>query len=319
MRRFAVVIALMVWTALALPTATSAELPRTVEEQAEFIADTWAAWLWDDCGDALAPETIAGPREELVEGLKARLEAPLNSEQYAMVSGCMMGSVDGYTPIMLPLELELRRDVRVNLYHLDYYLAHPRPDPRIRRQVGVQVAEVFYLLQQELIAELAPRTEDPEAAAKTIAGSIFWDGHQLVLGNLMSRTTPVFKRPFTEDEMARLRARVSAIVQPCGQRLEQDLGEHPTSGSPFVQAVYVETQAGPAASSLASELQGVFWGERPPMLSPREQQLLDEAMAARMAAQTIIMTPQGQVDAKTGELLRPRGDMGRGTRRPGGE
>ena len=54
MRRFGVLIAAGLWVALALPAAMPAELPRTVEEQAECIGDTWAAWLWDDCGDALS-------------------------------------------------------------------------------------------------------------------------------------------------------------------------------------------------------------------------------------------------------------------------
>lgn len=281
-----VVIGLGLRAALALPTMAT-ELPRTVEEQAEWMGDFWAAWLIEDCGDALPLEAIAGPREELVEGLKARLREPLSIQYFDMVSGCMMGGVDGYTASRPPHELEVRRDVRRNLYNLDWFLSHPPdvtgeargvsedPSLQVWREVGGQVAELFYLLQRDLIADLAPRTEDPEAAAKTIAGAVFLSGHQLVLVNLLSPTTRVFKRALTVEEMEGLRERVREIVQLCGENFGQDMGLE------FGQAIALRHEAGPAASSLATAMQRVYWNERPPMLSRQEQEALDEALAAR--------------------------------------
>jgi len=286
-----VLIAVGLWALLAAPTAMAAELPRTVEEQAEKIGVLWAAWLIEDCGEALPLEAIAGPRQELVEGVKDLVHEPLTIEQFCIVERCMMGGVDGYTPRRPPHELELRRDVRTNLYNLDYYLANPLPqtgearglseDPflQVRHEVGGQIAELFYLLQRGLTAELAPLMEDPEAAGNPIAGGIFSQGYQLVLANLLSPATPVFKRPLTSEEMENLRAYVGELVQASSHSLQEQLSWLQTPRGPNAQDLY--HQAVLAASSVAAATQGVYWDERPPMLSAGEQQALQEAMAAR--------------------------------------
>lgn len=296
MRRLLVLAAVGLCATLALPRAVAAELPRTVEEQADWIADFWAAWLIEDCGEALPLEVIAGPREELVQGLKDLVHEPLSIQQFTIVQRCMMGGVDGYTARRPPHELELRRDVRTNLYNLGYYLANPLPqtgearglseDPfmQVRHEVGFQIAELFYLLQRDLIAELAPMIADPDAAERTIAGAIFLDGYQLVLANFLSPATAVFKRPLTSEEMENLRAYVGELVQASPQSLQEDaswLQRDPNAQDLYDQAVV-------AASSLAAAMQGVYWAERPPMLSPEEQaalqEALDEALAARHSA-----------------------------------
>ena len=288
------------WALLAPPTAMAAALPRTVEEQAERIGDLWAAWLIEDCGEALPLETIAGPQEELVEGLKGLFEQALTLQEFSVVEGCMMSGVDGYTPRHPPHELELRRDVRTNLYNLDYYLANPPPDTgeahrlsedpyaQVQQQVGFQVAELFYLLQRDLIAELAPSTEDPEAAAKTIAGAVFVNGQALVVLNLYRPRSGVFKRPLTEEEMEGLRAAAWEIVQASARSFEQGLGPSPEFG----QANQLKHEAGPAASLLATMIQRIYWDERPPMLSAEEQRTLDEALATRYSAEEPILSEE---------------------------
>ncbi len=91
MQRLLVLAAVGLCATLALPRAMAAELPRTVEEQAEWIADFWAAWLIEDCGEAHPPEAIAGPRQELVQGVKDLVHEPLSIEQFSIVQRCMMG------------------------------------------------------------------------------------------------------------------------------------------------------------------------------------------------------------------------------------
>ncbi len=225
--------------------------------------------------------------------MEARLRGPLSMQHFDMVLACMMRGVDGYTPSRPPFELELRRDVRTNLYNLDWFLAHP-PDITgeargldesesltVWQEVGGQVAELFYLLQRDLIAELTPEAEDPAAAAKTIAATVFLNGQQLVLANLYSPTTRVFKRPLSSEEMDGLRVRVGAAVASSAQVFERAMAEAPQFG----QTVALQQAVGPAASSLAAAIQGVYWAEWPPMLSPAEQQALDEALAARYSAE----------------------------------
>ena len=299
------------WAVMAPPTAMAAELPRTVEEQAEKIGDSWAAWLIEDCGDALPLEALAGPREELVEGVKDLVHEPLTMQEFSIVERCMMSGLGIYTPRRPPHELELRRDVRTNLYNLDYYLANPRPllgeahslseDPYLQvwEEVAGQIAELFYLLQGELTAELAPMMEDPEAAGKAIAGGVLKGGFQLALPNLMSPTTPVFKRPLTEEEMEYLRTGIGEIARRAGDFLEDRLATstvlvHSELFGDQLATVHtpreataedVGGEAGVAASSLAGAMQRVYWDERPPMLSADEQEALQEALAARRAVE----------------------------------
>jgi len=207
--------------------------------------------------------------------------------------------VDGYTPRRPPLELELRRDVRTNLYNLEYYLANPLPqtgearglseDPfmQVRHEVGFQIAELFHLLQEGLTAQLAPMIADPDAAERTIAGAIFEQGYQLVLANFLSPATPVFKRPLTSEEMENLRAHVGELVQASPESLQEQLSWLQRPRDPNAHDLY--GQAMLAASSLAYATQSFYWAERPPMLSPEEQEALqealDEALAARHSAQ----------------------------------
>jgi hypothetical protein len=294
MMRFAVLIAAGLWVVLALPTAMAAELPRTVEEQADWIADFWAAWLSEDCGDALPLDVIAGPRQELVQGLKDLVHGPLTIEQFWIVQRCMMGGVDRYTPRRPPLELELCRDVRTNLYNLERYLANPLPqtgkargpseDPSlaVSEQVSFQIAELFQLLQEGLTAQLGPIIGDRDAARNKVAGAIFMQGYQLVLPNLLSPTTRVFKRPLTSEEMENLRAHVAELVQASPDSLQERLSWFQTPREPNAQDLYHPAVL--AASSLAHAIQTVYWAERPPMLSAEEQRALDEALDEALAA-----------------------------------
>jgi len=285
MRRWIVLVAgIVLVAALALaivPVLARGPGPRTLEEQVEWIADRWTAWLLDDCGEALALETLAGPRKELVEGLRARFDAPLTSQEFARVSGCMMGSVDGYRPDWLPLELELRKGVRLNLFMLDHYLAQPVVDEhkarlggaRVVDEVRKQVAEVFYLVQEELLAELLPLAEDPDTMRPAILAGVLMGGPQHVLYVISDPTKPMFKRPFTPEEMADLRATAKWAAQQARPRLESML--------PVPTEVEFDTVAYLAAYEVTRAMWQVFWDEWPPMLSADEQRRLDEAMAER--------------------------------------
>lgn len=284
MRRWIVLVAgIVLVAALALaivPVLARGHGPRTLEEQVEWIADSWTAWLLDDCGEALALETLAGPREELVEGLRARFDAPLTSQEFATVEGCMMGSVDGYSPDWLPLELELRKGVRLNLFMLDHYLAQPVVDEnkarlggaRVVDEVRKQVAEVFYLVQEDLFAELLPLAEDPDTMRPAILAGVLMGGPQHVLYVISDPTKPMFKRPFTPEEMAELRARAKWAVQQARPRLES---------RPVLTGAEFQGVADLAAYEVTKAMWQVFWNEWPPMLSADEQRTLDEAMAER--------------------------------------
>jgi len=277
-----VVIGVVAVFALAmLPVVARGHSPRTLDDQVEWIADRWTAWLLEDCGEALALETLAGPRKELVEGLKARFDAPLTSHEFARVEGCMMGSVDGYRPDWLPLELELRKDVRLNLFMLDYYLAHPMVDEHKARLGGArvfdevlrQVAEVFYLVQEDLLAELLPSAEDPDRMRPAILAGVLMGGPQQVLYVISDPTKPMFKRPFTPEEMADLRATAKRAAQQARPHLEDML--------PVPTEVEFHVVAYLAANETATAMARIFWDEWPPMLSADEQRRLDEAMAER--------------------------------------
>jgi len=313
MRRWLVVVAgIVLVAALALaimPVLARSGGPRTVEEQAEWIGETWAAWLWDDCGETLAPETIAGPREELVEGLKARLEAPLNSEQYAMVQSCMMGGVDGYAPTRPPLELELRQSVRQNLYKVDWYLAHPEPDTELWTEVGGQVSEVFYVAQEALLAELMPLAPDPDTGRRAVLSGVLLGGVQHVLPLIGSVTIPMFKRPYTPEEMADLRAVAKRAAQWARADLEGDLVELGQSRPYVVSPGALESAASRGAQETANALRQVFWDEWPPFLSVQEQRQLEEARVARSSQRgpTGYTPPQVEVDPETGRLVSPAG------------
>lgn len=283
MRRWVVLVAgVVLLAALALvivPVYSRGDAPRTVEEQAESIADTWAAWLWDDCGEALAPETIAGSREELVEGLKARYEAPLTTEQFALIQASMLSGVDGYSATYPPLELELRETVRRNLFKLDYYLAHPFPDSEMSYQVLKQVAEIFDCFQEDLLASLLPLAEDAERARPPIVAGVLRGGVQEVLPLITDPTTPMFKRLFTAEEMANISAAATAHAQQARANLEAT----PRSDQDFSlgDADFFAVSSN-AAHQTANALRRVFWDEWPPMLSADEERQLAEAIGERI-------------------------------------
>ena len=281
-----------------VPVLARDDGPRTVEEQAECIGESWAAWLWDDCGEALAPETIAGPREELVEGLKARLkvrfEAPLNSEEYAVVKGCMMKGVDGYSASYLPLELELRAMVRQDLYDLDYYLAHPTLDHEIYTQVVQQAAEVLYVAQESLLAELMPFAPDADNGRRLILSGVLLGGVQPVV-LLIGSPGPMFKRPYTPEEMAGLRAAAKRAAAEARAQLEDDALQLEAMADPEVVELNLHGTASYAAQQVFLALRQVFWDERPPVLSEEEQRELDEATAARFSPQPAFVTYESEV------------------------
>ncbi len=79
--------------------------------------------------------------------------------------------------------------------------------------------------------------------------------------------------------MENLRAYVGELVQASSHSLQEQLSWLQTPRGPNAQDLY--HQAVLAASSVAAATQGVYWDERPPMLSAGEQQALQEAMAAR--------------------------------------
>jgi len=324
MRRAVVLMGLMVliglglWAALVLPAGAAAELPRTVEEQAESIGDTWAAYLSEEYGEALPAEAIRGPREELVEGVKGLVHERLTMREFSIVERCMLPEMGSYTPSRPPHELELRRDVRMNLYNLDYYLANPRPllgeahsmseDPylQVSSEVGGQIAELFFLLQRDLVAELAPMIEDREEAGKAIAAGLYVYGYQHVARTQSAPTTSILKRALTVQEMEELRARIPEIVLgECGS-LEEGLATSTVLVHSELfgdQLATVQTPreataedlrgaAGLAAQTFAAEIHAVYWNEWPEMLSGEEQRTLDEALATRYSGEEPIVSEE---------------------------
>ncbi len=309
-----VLIGVGLWAVLALPTAMAAGLPRTVEEQAERIGDLWETWLIEECGDALAPEAIAGPREELVVGAKDLVHEPLTMQEFSIVERCMLPEIGSYTPSRPPHDLELRRDVRMNLYNLEDYLTRPRPKAgvvygdedewlRLRDQVGGQVAELFFLLQRDLVAELAPMIEDPEEAGKAIAAGLFLYGYHPVVLAQSAPTTTILKGALTVQEMEDLRARIPEIVLAQCEHLEERLATstvlvHSELFGDQLATVHtpreataedLRSAAGLAAQNLAGGIHAVYCNEWPPMLSADEQRTLDEALATRYSAEEPIV------------------------------
>lgn len=208
MRRFAVAIAVGLWVALALPTAMAAQLPRTVSEQADWCAELFVARVCEDCDMQVPQALTAGPREELVRGMKRTLSAPLTMEELLGFAQWLTSGLP-CSPGELPFELQLRAKVRAGVGRLSAYLTEERPDFVEGCEVLGQLGALLEFLEESLEEELAGVVSDERGAARTIGASIFAFSAWPTVSELADPFSPAGKRLLTEEELAALQERAS--------------------------------------------------------------------------------------------------------------
>jgi hypothetical protein len=208
MRRFGVAIALVVWTALALPTAMAAELPWTVSEQAEWCGDLFVARVCEDCQMEVPQALTAGAREELVRGMKQVLSGPLSMEDLVRFAQWLSSGLP-CSPGELPFELQLRAKARAGVGRLSAYLTEERPDFVEGCEVLGQFGALLEFLEECLEQELAGVVSDERGAARSIGASIFAFSAWPTVSLLADPFSPAGKRLLTEEEMAGLQERAA--------------------------------------------------------------------------------------------------------------
>jgi len=281
MRRFAVAIALVVWTALALPTAMAAQLPRTVEEQAEWCGDLFVARICEECQMEVPRALTDGAREELVRGMRGALSEPLTMEDLVRFAQWLSSGLP-CSPGELPFELQLRATARAGVGRLSAYLTEERLPFREGCEVLGQLGALLEFLEERLEEELAGVVSDELGAARTIGANIFAFSAWLTVSELGDPFSPAGNRLLTEEEIAGLQERARHWARdaretwdffragPRGQRL--------LDGDPELM-LQVGRQSATAAHCLVQDVlrtyaEPVLW------LTPEEDALLRSQIAA---------------------------------------
>jgi hypothetical protein len=208
MRRCAVVIALVVWTTLALPTAMAAELPRTLSEQVDWCANLFVARVSEECQMDVPQALTAGAREELVLGMKRVLSGPLTMEDLLLFAQFLTNPLP-CSPGELPFELQLRAKARASVAGLSDYLTEDRPPLLEGGDVLGQFGALLVFLEERLEKELAGVVPDERGAARTIGASVFAHTAWPALLQFHDPFNPWGKRLLTDEEMAALQDRAT--------------------------------------------------------------------------------------------------------------
>ena len=334
MGRLALVIAVGLWGALALPMAGAANLPRTVEEQAEWCGDFFVARVCENC-EAQVPEAIVGgPRDDLVRGMKATLSAPLTMGELVGFAQQLTADLMMCSPDRLPFELELRARVRAALGGLTAYLSEEWPPYHQGCEVLAQAGALLEFLQECLEEELAGIVPDERGVARTIGASVFSYAGMRIVREAESPFLPQYKRPLTQEQVEAMQERARERAREAREWREKYRTAPGNQGRVFPDTelallAEVASESGSAAAQFVQDLM-VAYGVRGPWLTPEERAELstqyhalwaaraEERAAAYLAAPPlmpeepgeVIMTPQGAVDARTGELLQPNAEGG---------
>jgi len=291
MRCATVLIGVVLCAALALPAGAAAGLPRTVEEQAEWIGDFFVARVCEEC-EAEVPEALTlGPREELVQGMKATLSAPLTMGELVGFAQRLTAQLWMCSPDRLPFELELRGRVRASVGGLSVYLSEERPPFYEGCDLLGQIGALLEFLRECLVEEFADSLSDQRGAARTIGASIFSRAGWRIVAEAETPFLPQYKHLLTAEEMesmqerarhharqareewARARERWAELASDQeGNLLREDLllsrfGSFPgDAGAAFTQDMMIA------------------YGARGPWLTSEEEALLHEQYRAEAAA-----------------------------------
>lgn len=186
-----------------------AGFPTTVQEQATWLGDVYAAGLREHYPEGLSEQSVASTRGALITGLETLLKQPLSVEQLSDLTAWVGRSTAmGTYP---PPDLELLRR-RVNLLNIiELYLTRPSLSSdegaelmgRILRQLG----GLFDELRQALSTEFS----DVPGAAEMAAGAVFWQA-AIVAEEARSAVSPSAKRLLTDEEVANLRQQAQSLA-----------------------------------------------------------------------------------------------------------
>jgi len=143
---------------LAVPA--SPDVPRTLEDQANWLGDVYAASLSEHYPEGLSPDLVTRSRDALVAGLLDTLDKPLTSQQVVELTGFVFRWGVTYPYELAPHELELYEHRHIMLLHVERYierpcLAHGNETAEARIAILSPIAIVFDKLRQELAREFS--------------------------------------------------------------------------------------------------------------------------------------------------------------------
>jgi hypothetical protein len=270
----------LVMCLLAVPVQGA--IPSTAADQARWLADLVASGLQQQYGSEVAPETVAAGQAELIEGLPRILPRPLTPWELVQFQAVLC---DDGGPVsasdVAPVEMGLRRSIRLRIAWLQDYLPRPALTDDDRGLIDRQLGELAELLRAGLVADLSPGFADEEAANAIIACDVT-NLFSRPAGRLIaSAVGPYFKRPFSPEEMRSLEQLVTRVVADARARWER-AKERAASLSPgaSLEVADLVVATGAPIASFTRAAAAMQWPE-PVVLSPAEQDLWRRQLEAR--------------------------------------
>jgi hypothetical protein len=258
-------------------------MPTTLDAQASWLADCMAADLSERYGQAVRPEVLAAARGELAQGFRS-LGRPLTVRELAEFQALLFDDLGPLAPTdQPPVEMGLRRDLRIALHWLRDYLARPALQAQERMMLERQLAYLVERFRQSLTERLGSTFSDREAVASVIATDV-WNLVSRRFAALMgARLSPYLKRPFSSEEMRWLMDRASQIAADARARWD-DAG--PTLAGPAGQFElrpdHLHVATGRCAVQFASEVAAIQFAT-PQVLTSEEEELWAEQLRAQAA------------------------------------
>lgn len=208
MKRAMLLIGVALWAALALPAGAAIELPRTVEEQGEWLGGFYAAGLEYHYGRyGLTPEAIGTATGDLVRGLSATLEEPLDARQLSEISAWVFRTTASVGALdIAPPPLQLKQDVGDLVHIIGLYLSRPRLTHEQQDQIAGQLGVVLDVLRAAMLEELSEVPGGEALVREAVYSRAAGFGRRIG-----APVAPLIKRLYTAEEIEELCAHAREI------------------------------------------------------------------------------------------------------------